>query len=61
MSNFKRHGQQPGRGARRPPAFQHIFKKPANDNRAGSGHQIKRFMAVCLIVLLALSAIWANG
>ncbi|TAN59350.1 MAG: hypothetical protein EPN26_00070 [Rhodospirillales bacterium] len=58
---MNRHGHLNRRGVHRPSPFQRIFLRPANDNKAGSGLMLKRFLALALTALLALAAIWSQA
>lgn len=49
------------RGATRPPPHRFIFLRPANDNRGGAGLAIRRALALGLVALLAVLALWANA
>lgn len=54
-------GKNERRGAKRSPPLRFVFMKPANDNKASVGLNFRRFLALAILTLLALSAFWANS
>lgn len=61
MGETERQGRGGMRGATRPPPHRFVFLRPANDNRGGAGLAFKRVLALGLVALLTVLALWANA